>query len=150
MPDRQRSTPVKHTQLAVPESPGHHAPRNPWKYLPLVAIALLGAYEYSPGLFAVLAIFGGLAFALRQRIERLGGGAMPVAPSAGGFIGGDGGCFPGARPTTKPGSATPVVVDGGSFEHLRRYLDALYDRDDTLTLNGAARRLLPAKRLPTE
>lgn len=111
---------MKHAQLAVSEPPGHHAQGNAWKYLPfaVVGTVLLGAYEYSPGLFAVLAIFGGLVLALRQRIERLRGDTIQVARSPHEFVRGDGGSFPGAEPSAKRAPvAHVVVVDGGTLEH---------------------------------
>lgn len=111
---------VKHAHLAVPVNPGHLGAQGTWQYLRylVVAVGFLAAYEYSPGLFAVLAIFGGLVLALRQRIERLERVTTPVAPFARRFVRGDGGSSPGTGPSVKGAPAAHVVVvDGGSLEN---------------------------------
>jgi hypothetical protein len=111
---------VKHAHIAIPPFLGHRTALNAWSYvlISLAAIGLLGVYEYSPGLFAVLAVFGGLVLALRQRIERLKGGTTHAAHSPRGFVRADGGSFPGDKPSAKGAPvAHVVVVDGGSLEH---------------------------------
>lgn len=114
---------VKHAHLAAPVIPGHLGAQGARKYLlyVLVAVGLLAAYEYSPGLFAVLATFGGLVLALRQRIAQLEPGTTKVDVSPRRFVRGDGGSSPGSEPPVKGAPvAQVVVVDGGSLEHHRR------------------------------
>jgi hypothetical protein len=111
---------VKHAHIAIPPFLGHRTALNAWSYvlISLAAIGLLAVYEYSPGLFAVLAILGGLVLALRRRIEQLRGGTAHVAHPPRGFVRADGGSFPGAEPPAKGAPvAHVVVVDGGSLEH---------------------------------
>ena len=51
---------MQHTQYADPHHLGHHALLRALKYLPLVVIGLVAAYEHSPLLLAVLALAAGL------------------------------------------------------------------------------------------
>lgn len=109
---------MQHTQYADPHHLGHHALLRALKYLPLVVIGLVAAYEHSPLLLAVLALAAGLGLALRDRVERLEHGPVTAVPPTAIRVGGDGGSFPGAEPqAVAPNANGTVVLDGGSLEH---------------------------------
>lgn len=89
-------------------------------YLALAGGGLLAAWEHSMGLLVALAVVAGFVLALRQRIERLEGRESGPAPLSSDLALGDGGSFPGARPSSGPAPASRVVViDGGSLERYR-------------------------------
>jgi hypothetical protein len=85
------------------------------KYLPLIAIGLLAAYEHSPGLLVVLAITLALSFAFKARVKRIDSQVQTRSWQDIPHVAGDGGSFPADQPMAhKIASGRKIVIDGGS------------------------------------
>lgn len=109
---------MQHSQFATHHSVEHHALLRAVKYLPVVAVGLLAAYEHSPGLLVVLAMGIGLYLAFKQRLDASSQNARLASMIHTAHVAGDGGSFPGDQPKSDtPAQHHNVVIDGGSMEH---------------------------------
>ena len=112
---------MQHSHFATHHSAEHHALLRAVKYLPVIAVGLLAAYEHSPGLLVVLAMGTGLFLAFKQRMDNSSLNAQSASLMHTAHVAGDGGSFPGDRPITDiPPKHHNVVIDGGSLEHHQR------------------------------
>ncbi len=106
---------MQHSPILTPHDVAHQALIRAIKYLPLIAIGLVAAFEQSPALLVVLAIAVGLTLAFQERLGKIS--AHAVSPRIA-HVAGDGGSFPGAQPMPEtPPEYRAVVIDGGSLEH---------------------------------
>ena len=111
---------MQHSHFATHHSTEHHALLRAMKYLPLVAVGLLAAYEHSAGLLVLLAMGIGLALAFQQRLEDSSRNTRQAVWMHTAHVAGDGGSFPGHQPKSDiPPQHHNIVIDGGSLEHHR-------------------------------
>jgi hypothetical protein len=109
---------MQHSHFATHHSTEHHALLRAMKYLPVVVIGVLAAYEHSPGLLVVLALGIGLFLAFQQRLDESSRNARLVSQMHTAHVAGDGGSFPGDQPKSDiPPQHHNIVIDGGSMEH---------------------------------
>jgi len=111
---------MQFSHFATHQSTEHHALLRAMKYLPIIAVGLLAAYEHSPGLLVVLAIGVGLSLAFKQRMDDSSRNAQLASRQHTAHVAGDGGSFPGDQPMSDiPPQKHNVVIDGGSLEHYK-------------------------------
>ena len=112
---------MQHSHFATHHSAEHHALLRAMKYLPIVAIGLLAAYEHSAGLLVLLALGVGLSLAFKQRLDESSYKARLASPLHTAHVAGDGGSFPGEQAMSDtPPQHHNIVIDGGSLEHHRQ------------------------------
>ncbi len=90
------------------------------KYLPVILLGLLAAYEHSPGLLVAAAMLGALSLAFKDRIDKADNPHKATQLRIA-HVAGDGGSFPGDAPMPQgPTKHNNPVIDGGCLEHHRR------------------------------
>lgn len=105
---------------ATEYSTAHPALPRILKYLPVILIGLLAAYENSPGLLVIAAMLAALSLAFKDRIDKVDNPHKATRLRIA-HVAGDGGSFPGDAPMPQgPTKHNNLVIDGGCLEHHRR------------------------------